>query len=337
MPPPNPPAATPLLSPVAAPPRADFVADEFKRHRLLPSGHLETIWTLYAAEPRAVYQREMIRTRDDDEIILDSLPAECAPAPLLVILHGLEGCSQTYTVRLLADGFRRRGWHVAVPHFRSCGGHRNRFPRSYHAADGDEVAWMINYCRAKFSAQTVCAVGISLGGSALVHAVARRPDIVRAAAAICAPFDLTACARNIDSGVARFLYARFFLRSLRRKIVDKARDYPFICDVKKMKRIRSLREFDEAYTAPVHGFKSAQDYYRQGSAQALLPALRAPLLCVNTRNDPIVPAASLPPAPDNPLVTFCLTRHGGHGGFFGEPRRWLPDTIARFFDLQLRG
>lgn len=301
---------------------------EFRRSRWLPSAHLETIAAALRRYPQAPYAREIIQTREKDEVALDYIAGR-ADRPLLVLLHGLEGCSQSYTLRALAHGFRRLEWTVAVPHFRGCGGHRNRLPRAYHAADGGEVEWMLSYCRAYFPGSAVFAAGISLGGSALIHCLAGG-GFASAAATISTPFNLTACVKRLDSGFNRRVYARHFLKTLRPKIVDKARRFPSICDLKKLKAIRTIGEFDALYTAPVHGFADAAAYWRQASTADLLKKVASPLLCINALNDPLIPADTLPAAA-GAAVRFCRPRHGGHGAFIGTPRDWLFQTVHSFF------
>lgn len=307
---------------------AAVAAAEFKRSRWLPAAHAETIAAALSRTPRVAYQREIIPTREQDEVALDYLCGD-PDAPLLVLLHGLEGCSQSHTLRLLAHGFAQLRWTVAVPHFRGCGGHANRMPRAYHAADAAEVAWRIAYCQATFAHSAVFVVGVSLGGSALIHHLVGGA-YHSAAVVVSTPFDLPACVKRLDSGFNRRVYARHFLRTLRPKIVHKAQRFPTICDLRKLRDARTIGEFDALYTAPVHGFASAEAYWQQASTAALLEQVPVPLLCINALNDPLIPADTLPTT-HNPLVTHCRPMHGGHGGFIGKPRQWLFDTVSAFF------
>lgn len=308
----------------------------FKRKRWLCSGHLETIAALFSPLPPVPFNEEMIQTRDNDELLL-SFSHGAADKPLVILLHGLEGCAQTHALRVAATHFKQHGWSVAAPHFRSCGGRINRLPRAYHAADGEEVAWMVDYCQNFFKPPAIFVVGLSLGGCALVHGLAKHSLPVRAAATICAPFELKPCVQALDSGqggINRHLYVRYFLRSLRKKIIAKSHKYPFICDLKALKRARTFKEFDSLYTAPVHGFKDADDYWQQSSITRLLPQTTTPLLLINTKNDPMIPFATVPNAATNTQANlhFCQTTQGGHAGFIGEPDDWLFRTIYDFFN-----
>ena len=303
------------------------MAAPFRRPWWMLSGHLETIASLFD-RGRIDYHRRMVNTPDGDEILLDYLPGR-QDMPLLALFHGLEGCSQSRVMRLLAAYFAAAGWTVAVPHFRSCG-HMNLLPRAYHAADGAEVRWMLEYCRTKFERRQTFAAGVSLGGNALIQCLDGDADLVQAAAAISAPLNLTAAAHHLNRGITHYLYGRHFVKLLRAKVLAKSARYPFICDIKKLRRIRTIGQFDEIYTAPLHGFDDAEDYWRRGSVVAALRCMKTPLLCLNAKNDPLVPAQTLP-STGSPKVEFCRPRHGGHGGFWGSPPNWLGATVEDFF------
>lgn len=311
---------------------------EFRRFWWMPSAHLETVAAAFNKRPLAHYSREIVKTRENDEFALDYMNG-CDEQPLVVIFHGLEGCSQSRGVRLMAAGFAAAGWTVAAPNFRTCGGHMNRLPRAYHAADAAEIAWMLNYCRGKFPRAATFAVGVSLGGTALLHHLAKTPDApLVAAAGLSVPFDLATCVRRLDGGLRRRLYAQHFLKTLRAKVLHKSRHYPSICDIRKLKKATTIGEFDELYTARAHGFASAAAYWHEASVQEdELEKIVTPLLCINALNDPLIPADSLPYSmhtsknPPSSSAVFCRPKHGGHGGFFGEPENWLYDTVYKFF------
>lgn len=309
---------------------------DFRRPWWLPSAHLETLAAAVNKTPVIRHNSRLTPTRDNDNIVLDYTVGD-AKKPLLVIFHGLEGDSKGRVPRLLAAHFTALGWTVAVPHFRSCGGHMNRLPRAYHAADAKDVEWMLNYCRVTFAHTQLFAAGVSLGGAALMRFLIHGDAAgVVAAATVSAPFKVGESVHALSRFTNNKLYGRHFLNALRRKVAQKAQKYPFICDMKKLKAAKTIAEFDELYTAPVHGFSTARDYWRQASSYWTLSDVRAPLLCVNALNDPLVPADSLPPPRRHPNVVFCRPRHGGHGGFFGAPANWLVTTIARFFNAPRR-
>ena len=310
-------------------------AGAFRRSRWLMSAHAETIFATLSRQPSQIgYTREIIQTRDKDTIALDYVKGR-SDLPLLILLHGLEGCSQSCTMRQLAFGAVEKKWTVAVPHFRGCGGLPNRHPRAYYACDAEEVSWMVSYCRAAFPHSTSFIAGVSLGGTALIHYLLRG-EFTSAAATVSTPFDLSACVKKLDSGINRRLYARHFLHSLRPKVIEKIKRYPSLCDTKKLRAIRTISEFDELYTAPVHGYRSALHYWHKASVHHVLEKVPSPLLCINALNDPLIPVSTLPPPPKNSMVTVCRPAHGGHGAFLGNPDGWLFTTVYNYFQQQQR-
>lgn len=296
------------------------------------SKHLETIYCLWDERGRAALEceREVVATADGDRVLME-WKMGAADKPMVVVFHGLEGCARTRAVSLVAHYFAGLGWTVAIPYFRSCGT-MNLLPRAYHAADGEDPQWMMQYLCARFGKRECYAVGISLGGNALIHALDAGRSPVRAAAAVSAPLNLPAAAANINRGMAHAIYGRYFVKKLCRKIEEKCRQFPAICTPDGLRRIRTIGDFDNAYTAPVHGFNNADEYWRQGSTFGALERMATPLLCINARNDPMVPVVSLPQS-GSQAVSFIRPRHGGHGGFFGRPKQWLGETIHHFFDL----
>ena len=311
-------------------------ASDFRRPPWLFSRHLETVAAALSRRPAVEYRREIVPLPDQDEIALDYILGDAA-RPVVVLFHGLEGCSQSRTLRVFADGFARMGWSVAAPHFRSCGGHMNKLPRAYHAGDRRDIRWILNHCKNAFvHAGALFAVGVSLGGNALVkhlaHSQSRQDEIASAAVVVSVPHNLALSARAMDAfGINRALYARHFLKTLREKIHRKRRRFPALCDPKKIRRVRRIADFDELYTAPVHGFASAADYWEKSSCGGDLRRVRVPLLCINALNDPLVPSETLVPPEAAPAVVFRRPRHGGHGGFIGDPPDWLFGQARDFF------
>ena len=295
----------------------------------LPGGHAQTIWPAKlsrhapghaAAAPR--WRRERWTTPDNDFIDVDQL-AEDAPAgaPLLVLFHGLEGSSQSHYAQAFAQWARGAGWQLAVPHFRGCSGSLNRGPRAYHSGDFEEIGWILQRLRAQAGAPLL-AVGISLGGNALLRwaeeAGASAAATARAVAAVCSPVDLAASGHAIGRGFNRQVYTRLFLASMRPKALAKLAQHPGLFNREKMLAARDLYDFDNLFTAPLHGFKNTDDYWARASAKPQLACIRIPALLLNARNDPFVPAASLPrPGTVGRHVTLWQPAHGGHVGFPG--------------------
>ena len=313
----------------------------------LPGGHLQTIWpALYArrahgARPR--YRRERWSTPDGDFIDVDWLQGEPRET-LLVLFHGLEGSSGSHYAEAFADFSREHGVSYAVPHFRGCSGELNRAPRAYHSGDFEEVGWILSQFRARHKGPIV-AVGISLGGNALMRWAGEMGEaaaqVVTAVASVCSPLDLTASGHAIGKGFNRQVYTRMFLRSMKPKAMLKLAQHPGLFNARVLQAARDLYEFDDVFTAPLHGFKNTEDYWARASAKPHLPRIRIPALLVNARNDPFVPAASLPkPGEVGPSVTLWQPAHGGHVGF-AQGRlpghvRAMPDEVGSWL-LQQTG
>jgi uncharacterized protein len=262
-------------------------------------------------------------TPDGDFIDVDALAGPDRPhsAPLLVLFHGLEGSSASHYALTFAAQAQARGWHLLVPHFRGCSGEINRAPRAYHSGDALEVAWMLQRARAMWpQSGAVWAVGISLGGNALLRwaeeAGSQALQQVDAVASVCAPLDLLAAGRAIDRGLNRWLYARLFLKTMKDKARQKWAQYPGLFDLERALRAPTLEAFDDAFTAPLHGYRGVLDYWTRASARPYLAAIRVPALVLNARNDPFVPESSLPQAHEGG-TSVCLWQppYGGHVGF----------------------
>ena len=304
----------------------------FSRPWWLFNTHLETVWARHVGKtPR--YVRKIIDTPDNDQVAFDFLHGD-PDKPCLVIFHGLEGCSRSHSVRQVAMWFSQQGWSVYVPHFRTCG-IMNKLPRAYHAGDSADCDWMLRFSKASLpEVSTMYALGISLGGNVLVKWLAENPgqQLIGAAAAVCAPLDLEASAKKMDGFFVRRTYGQYFLKKLRGKIYLKLSKYPFLIKPRQLERIRTLREFDELLTAPLHGFEGASDYYAKSSALPKLDSVATPLLLVHSENDAIVP---VPQLPANDAITALRTNAGGHSGFVTPPfpgnANWISSQLCSFF------
>ena len=228
-----------------------------------------------------------------------------------------------------------------MPHFRGCGGEPNRKPRAYHSGDHAEIAAILAAVRARVEPSApVFAIGVSLGGSALLNWAGRvgaeAARTVSAVAAASTPLDLMASGIAIDQGLNRLIYVQAFLRTLIPKALDMARRYPGLFDAQRVSRATTLREFDDAFTAPVHGFAGTDDYWTRASSKPWLRDIVLPALVLNARNDPFVPDVSLPDAQQvSAAVVLEQPAHGGHAGFAAAPLpgniRWLAQRVTTFF------
>lgn len=307
----------------------------------LPGGHAQTIWPYLLRRPAVSLRRERVEIGDGDYWDLDwtSAPASSS-APLVVLFHGLEGNAESHYARALLAHLVRIGWRGVVPHFRGCGGEPNRLPRAYHSGDHAEVAAMLSAVRVRIAPVTrLYAVGVSLGGSALLNWLGRAgrdaAPTLTAAAAVSTPLDLTAAGISIGQGANR-IYAQSFLYTLKPKALAMAVRFPGLLDVAKVRAARSMRMFDDAVTSPLHGFTGADDYWSRASAKPWLTTVALPTLVLNACNDPFVPAPSLPgPREVSASVTLEQPSAGGHVGFLAgrAPGNldWLPHRLVQFF------
>ncbi len=288
----------------------------------LPGSHLQTIWpALYSRRvfgPRPQYRRERWPTPDADFIDVDWLVG-LEHNTLMVLFHGLEGSSRSHYAEAFADYARRSGVSYAVPHFRGCSGEPNRAPRAYHSGDFEEVGWILARFR-RMHRGPIVAVGISLGGNALMRWAGEMgqaaSQYVSAVASVCSPLDLVAGGRAIGQGFNRLVYTRMFLQTMKPKALAKLAQYPKLFDARALQAAYDLHAFDDIFTAPLHGFKNAEDYWARASAKPNLHCIRVPALALNTRNDPFIPASSLPLATEvGPCVTLWQPEEGGHVGF----------------------
>jgi predicted alpha/beta-fold hydrolase len=293
----------------------------------LPGGHLQTIAPVLSGAPRIAWHRERWDTPDGDFIDVDR--AGDGDGPLVALFHGLEGGSSSHYARRLAAAALARGWRLAVPHFRGCSGTLNRLPRAYHSGDSEEIDWVLRRLRPAYAA------GVSLGGNALLKWLGERgseaAELVTRAAAVSAPLSLTASARVLDVGLNRRLYVRHFLLTMKAKAIAKAALGQLALDPFRIARMRTFREFDDLVTAPLHGFRDAEDYWARASSAPWLARIRVPTLVLNARNDPFLAPADLEAATREaaPEVMLEFPEAGGHAGF---PARgdWLAHRILEF-------
>ena len=296
----------------------------------LPGGHLQTIAAALAPAPRIAWRRERWDTPDGDFIDLDWAEPAGGGGPLVALFHGLEGSSASPYARALQGG-----WRCVVPHFRGCSGELNRLPRAYHSGDSAEIGWILQRLRARHATGGIPlhAIGISLGGNALLKYLGERGTDARVARAVAvsAPLDLAAAGRALDRGLSRRIYTRMFLKTLKKKSFEKLRMHPGLIDADRLRRAGTFWEFDDAVTAPLHGFLGAGDYWARSSSAPFLGRIRVPALVLNARNDPFLPEAALPKANRDipPNVTLEFPQTGGHAGFPGRGR-WLARRAFEF-------
>lgn len=324
----------------------------------LAGGHLQTIVPyILGSAPKLEYQRERWELPDGDFVDADwvigqqagesgdSLTAGKLPdlkhetRPVVMMFHGLEGSSQSNYARALMSEVQRRGWIGVVVHFRGCSGEPNRLPRVYYAGDSAEIQRFVEQLKLRVPQAPVYLVGYSLGGNALLKWLGENADeagaMVRKAVAVSAPMDLAASSKALEGGLNRMLYGPVFVSSMRTKALEFSKRFPALLDLDKVREAQTIWEMDEAVTAVLYGASDATDYYAQNASKPWLSAIQVPVLVINARNDPFVPAASLPAVEDvSPQVTLQYLDGGGHVGFggswLGNDISWLPGRILDY-------
>lgn len=305
----------------------------------VPGAHLQTLWgKLLRRAPVVPTRAERWATPDGDELEIRRLdPPAGAPAntPRLVILHGLEGTIRSHYVRGTLDQARRAGWAADVLIFRGCNGEVGRARRLYHSGETTDLDFVIRRLVAENPEQPLVAAGFSLGGNVLLKWLGElgtaAPEQFIAAAAVSVPFDLGRGSRHIEAGFSR-VYTRHFLRTLRQKALAKLEQFPGLFDRDRLIRARNLFEFDDAVTAPVHGFSSASDYYTCSSSGHFLPGIARPTLLLSALDDPFLPREVTDGVAIDARSNDCLFvefhEHGGHVGFVGGRVPWRPQYFA---------
>jgi len=306
----------------------------------LPGPHFQTIYaSLFARAPHVDYRRERWETHDGDFVDVDFVDGP-EGAPSVHLFHGLEGSSRSHYARVLMHAVRTRGWRGSVLNFRGCSGEPNRLARAYHSGDSEEVDWVLRRMKERLGGAPLYAAGVSLGGNALLKWLGERGDeatrVADAAAAISAPMDLMAGGDALGRGFP-LVYARHFLATLRKKTRHKSERFPGLVDEARVARSRTLREFDNAFTAPVHGFRDTDDYWTRSSSKPWLAAIRVPTIVINARDDPFMPESALPTEREvSDAVRLEFTPKGGHVGFvsgaFPGDIEWLPSRLLHFFE-----
>ena len=245
---------------------------EYRAPWWLPGGHLQTIYAYFLKrETHLCLRRERWETPDNDFIDLDWLDSSDDSANLLVLFHGLEGCSSSHYAQSLMNYAGRRSWRGVIPHFRGCSGEHNRLVRAYHSGDSSEIDWILRRLKKNNPRAKIHAIGVSLGGNVLLKWLGEQGDraleIIEKAAAVSAPIDLAAAAGVLDRGCRKLIYTRYFLRTLKQKSLYKVARHELKIDLRRVRAASTFRQLDDLFTAPVHGFDSAEDYWDEVEQQ----------------------------------------------------------------------
>ena len=290
----------------------------------LPGGHLQTLWGAKLARTHKGVLPALVRERwptpDADWIDVDVQTATQPDRPHVVLFHGLEGSSGSHYAQAFRLWAHRVQVNLWLPHFRGCSGQDNDLPRAYHSGDHAEIDWILGRIEQRANGAPMVAAGVSLGGNALMlWAGMQGPQAaskVNAVASISSPLDLMGSGLALGRGLNRWLYTPMFLKTMKAKALHKARKFPKSFDLESAMKAKDLYAFDDAFTAPVHGFANVRDYWTRASAKPHLQQIRIPALVLNALNDPFVPAWTLPSALEVAShVTLWQPEQGGHVGF----------------------
>ena len=311
-----------------------IVTSRFRPPLLLCNGHLQTVLPVLLPRKFVVrYERERFELDDGD--FLDLSWVRGGSDKLAIFLHGLEGSSEDGFARGTAPLLRLAGWDVLAWHFRSCGREMNRLVRFYHSGDTGDLEVLIQLLAPAYS--RVALVGVSLGGNVTLKYLGERiphPSVI-AAVAISVPVDLRASAFALDHRWSNRIYLKRFIKLLVAKVEKKAISFPDQFDLRGIRSVRTFRQFDDRYTAPVHGFRDAADYWKQSSSLQYLRRISVPTLLLNARDDPFLTRESFPYSDARQNVNLFLEtpESGGHVGFIDFAngfQRWCEYRAVEF-------
>ena len=311
-----------------------LVQSEFRPAWWLRQPHLQTLWGGLRKGPQVAVRKERLELPDGDFIDLAWADGDKPQAPVVMLLHGLEGSLRSAYVRGLMHELNALGLRACLMHFRGCSGEPNRLPIAYHSGKTDDPARVLEHLQQQ--AEVIGAVGVSLGGNVLLKWLGEQGDAIplQRAAAMSIPFRLNDAALRLRGGLSR-IYERYLIVSLQRSYREKfaAMPCPLQVDVGKLD---TFHKFDDAITAPLHGFAGVEDYYARASSRQYLPSIRIPTLIVHAQDDPFMFPHTAPTAEElPPQVRFESCSHGGHVGFVAgrwpwRAEYWAEKRIARW-------
>jgi predicted alpha/beta-fold hydrolase len=308
----------------------------FKPAWWLRSRHLQTLWPTYFRRQKTLaLRRERIELPDGDFIDLDWTTV--SKGPTVLVLHGLEGSANSSYAHGMLHALTGQGYQSAVMHFRSCSGEINRLPRTYHSGETTDLAAIVKLIQARDPLCPLAIVGFSLGANVLLKWLGETGDNnpLTAAVAISAPFDLGLSVDYLQAGFSR-IYDRHLLRSVQNKFRQKISLMPPEISHAIKLNYKTLREFDDRVTAPLHGFLDGEDYYTRASCKPFLPHITVPTLIINSKDDPFIPESVIPSAHEvSPQVRLEVYSKGGHVGFVAgslpwRARYWLDERVPQF-------
>ncbi|WP_455200843.1 hydrolase [Kaarinaea lacus] len=311
----------------------------FKPSLLLRNRHTQTILPFFLkANNNIPYQKQRLELPDGDFVDVfwcDSQPTSEQSSlpelqPVAIVLHGMGGCFQSHYIPGMIRTLLNQGYRVAFLHARGCSGEANRLPTTFHAADTSELDYLVHTIKQQYPATSISAVGFSLGGSILLKWLAEtnNKNLLTGAVALSVPFDLSATADAINTGFSR-AYQAYLLNRLKSLAIEKLRNHPAPLNRHQIKAIKTLREYDNLMTAPINGFGNVDNYYATASCKQYLHGIQTPTLILHARDDPFVPADSIPNNDQlSKSITLEIADYGGHVGFVSK----FTNRSKRYFD-----
>jgi predicted alpha/beta-fold hydrolase len=309
----------------------------------LNNRHVQPLYSsLFRKQPKPKVELERFDLNDGDFVDCywhNSKPSD--ERPIVILFHGLAGSFNSPYIQGAMRALEKKGFASVLMHFRGCSGKPNLLPRSYHSGDtADAKAW-IDYLKVKYEKSSLYAVGYSIGGNMLLKLLGEEKENtpLKAAISVSAPMDLAVCAEVISKGFSKN-YENYLLKPLCLALEEKfeTHDMKALIELKKeeIKDIKTIEEFDERYTAPIHGFGSAKNYYAKCSSKQFLKYIAIPTHIIHALDDPFMDERILPTEEErSSSVSLDLTPHGGHVGFVAgslfKPRYWLEERIADYF------
>jgi len=291
----------------------------------LPGAHLQTLYpSLFRPRKAPPLTRERIEFPDGDFVDLDWTPQ--TDGMVVLILHGLEGSIESHYTGGMLSALFRNGYTAGLMYFRGRSGEPNRLPRSYHSGETGDLDFVIQQLCRHYPEDKIAVIGFSLGGNVLLKWLGERGSTapVVTAVTVSVPFDLNSAALNLERGLSR-IYQRHLLKKLRESVVAKSRQHTAPFPVERLAELRTFRQFDNAITAPLHGFSGVDDYYEQSSSKQFLQHIAIPTLMLQARDDPFLPETALPDEADlSNTVTLEVSRRGGHVGYVAGWKPWRP-------------
>lgn len=287
------------------------------------------------------YDRERIELPDGDFLDVDWLRNKSSK--LVIISHGLEGSSDRHYSKGMAKYFYQRGWDAVAWNCRGCSGEMNRLPRFYHHGATEDIAAVVHHAINLKHYETITLVGFSMGGSMTLKFLGENSSTVhesiKAAAVFSVPCDLRSSASELDKPSKSF-YLNRFLKKLKKKVRAKSKVFPAVVNARYFEKVKSFRDFDNLYTAPLHGFKNADDFYERASSGPYISSIRVPALIVNAKSDPFLPPECYPYeiVKSHPHVFLETPIYGGHVGFTlaNKEENWMEVRAYEFLTSQCK-